>query len=170
MRRAALPILASSNTALFLALDSIRGPTLRRLCNTAAAASVTRPRAFAGDLAGVFFKPRSGDIEMTRMPEKDPSFLAVVILAMRDHGLAVALAFALSYVRILYDAKEPRPVRQIIEALLGAIITLVVGISCEKFGLSSGWSFFAAGFIGILGVEQVRQLGRKWAARKADGQ
>lgn len=107
---------------------------------------------------------------MTRMPEKDLSFWSVVILAMRDHGLAVALAFALSYVRILYDAKEPRPVRQIIEALLGAIITLVVGISCKKFGLSSGWSFFAAGFVGILGVEQVRQMGRKWAERKADGQ
>ena len=71
---------------------------------------------------------------------------------------------------VIPDAKEPRPVRQIIEPLLGAIIVLVVGVACKEFGLSSGWSFFAAGFIGILGVEQVRQLGRKWAERKADGQ
>ena len=104
------------------------------------------------------------------MPERDPSLWASLLLVVRDHGPAVVLAFVLSYVRILYDAKESRPVRQIIEALLGAIITLVVGISCEKFGLSSGWSFFAAGFVGILGVQQVRQLGRKWAERKADGQ
>lgn len=104
------------------------------------------------------------------MPEKDPGLWASLVLVVRDHGLSVALAFALSYVRILYDAKESRPVRQIIEALLGAIIVLVVGVACKEFGLSSGWSFFAAGFIGILGVEQVRQLGRKWAERKADGQ
>lgn len=104
------------------------------------------------------------------MPERDPSLWASLLLVVRDHGPAVVLAFALSYVRILYDAKEPRPVRQIIEALLGAIIVLVVGVACKEFGLSSGWSFFAAGFIGILGVEQVRQLGRKWAERKADGQ
>lgn len=104
------------------------------------------------------------------MPERDPSLWASLLQVARDHALAVVLAFALSYVRILYDAKEPRPVRQIIEALLGAIIVLVVGVACKEFGLSSGWSFFAAGFVGILGVEQVRQLGRKWAERKADGQ
>ena len=103
------------------------------------------------------------------MPERDPSLWASLLLVVRDHGPAVVLAFALSYVRILYDAKESRPVRQTIEALLGALIVLVVGLTAEKFGLSNGWSYFAAGFVGILGVEQVRVFGRKWAERKIDG-
>ncbi|MGE6473228.1 hypothetical protein [Serratia proteamaculans] len=30
------------------------------------------------------------------------------------------------------------------------------------------WSFATAGFIGVLGVEQARQLGKRWAERKAD--
>ena len=107
---------------------------------------------------------------MTRMPDKDPSFWVVVILALREHGLAVALAFFLSYIRILYDDKEPSPVRQLLEALLGALLVFLVGLASEKFVMSSGWSYAVAGFVGVLGVEQVRQLGRKWAERKADGQ
>lgn len=126
-------------------------------------------RAFAGDRAGVLFKPRSGDIEMTRMPDKDPSFWAVVILALREHGLAVALAFFLSYIRILYDDKEPSPIRQLLEALLGALLVFLVGLSSEKFGMSSGWSYAVAGFVGVLGVNQVRAMARKWAAKKVEG-
>lgn len=100
------------------------------------------------------------------MPHKDPAFLDVVIAALKSHGLAVLLTFILSYLRILYDDREPKPLRQLIEALLGALMVLIIGLTCEKFGLSSGWSYAAAGFIGTLGVNQVRTLARKWANRK----
>lgn len=106
---------------------------------------------------------------MTRMPDKDPSFWAVVILALREHGLAVALAFFLSYIRILYDDKEPSPVRQLLEALLGALLVFLVGLASEKFGMSSGWSYAVAGFVGVLGVNQVRAMARRWAAKKVEG-
>ncbi|MFB8828721.1 phage holin, lambda family [Azotobacter sp. CWF10] len=106
---------------------------------------------------------------MPKMPEKDPSMWAVVLLALREHGFAVALTFVLSYLRILYDDREPNPVRQLIEACLGAVIVLVVGLTCEKFGLSSGWAYASAGFIGTLGVNQVRALARRWAVRKVAG-
>lgn len=106
---------------------------------------------------------------MTKMPDKDPSFWAIVLLALREHGLAVALAFVLSYVRILYDDKEPKPVRQLLEASLGALIVLLVGLAAEKFGMSSGWSYAVAGFVGVLGVNQVRTLAQKWASRKVEG-
>lgn len=107
---------------------------------------------------------------MKTMPEKDLSFWAGLAFVLREHGLAVLLTFALSYVRILYDAKEPNPIRQLIEASLGALLVLVIGLTAEKFGLSSGWSYGAAGFIGTLGVNQVRAMARKWAQRKAEGQ
>ncbi|MDV5862008.1 phage holin, lambda family [Pseudomonas mendocina] len=106
---------------------------------------------------------------MTKMPDKDPSFWAIVLLALREHGLAVALAFVLSYVRILYDDKEPKPVRQLLEASLGALIVFLVGLAAEKFGMSSGWSYAVAGFVGVLGVNQVRTLAQKWASRKVEG-
>ncbi|WP_443191390.1 phage holin, lambda family [Pseudomonas indica] len=102
------------------------------------------------------------------MPERDPAFWATVLLALREHGLAVGLAFVLSYIRILYDDKEPSPVRQLLEALLGSLLVLLVGLGAEKFGMSSGWSYAVAGFVGVLGVNQVRAFARKWAARKVD--
>lgn len=105
---------------------------------------------------------------MTRMPEKDPSFWAVIILALREHGLAVALAFFLSYVRILYDDRESNPVRQLLEALLGALLVFLVGLAAENFGMSGGWSYAVAGFVGVLGVNQVRTMARKWAAKKVE--
>lgn len=105
---------------------------------------------------------------MTRMTDKDPSFWMVIILALREHGLAVALAFILSYVRILYDDKESSPVRQLLEAMLGALLVLLVGLAAEKFGMSSGWSYAVAGFVGVLGVNQVRAMARKWAAKKVE--
>ena len=71
--------------------------------------------------------------------------------------------------RIQYDGKEPRPVRQLIEATLGALIVLVIGLSVKEFGLSLGWSFASAGFVGVLGVEQVRKFGQRWAERKVEG-
>lgn len=98
--------------------------------------------------------------------EKDLGLWASAIELFRAHGLAALLAFALSYVRIIYDDEEPRTVRQLIEATLGGLIVLTVGLTCEHLGLSSGWSYFAAGFVGLVGVEQVRALARRVAERK----
>lgn len=101
-------------------------------------------------------------------PEKDPAFWVMLLAALRDHGLAAGLAFALSYLRILYDDKEPNRERQFLEAALGGVLVFLVGLGAEKAGLSSGWSYGVAGFIGVLGVEQVRQLGRRWAEKRTD--
>jgi lambda family phage holin len=104
---------------------------------------------------------------MKIMPEKDPSFWALVITALRDNGLAMALTFALIFLRVQYEGKETSTVRKLIEATLGALMVMVVGLTVQNFGLSSGWAFFASGFVGILGVDQVRQLGKRWSERKA---
>lgn len=103
-----------------------------------------------------------------KMPEKDPTFWALVLLALKENGLAMTLTFALTWLRVQYDGKEPSPWRKLIEASLGALIVMVVGLTVKEFGLSIAWSFATAGFVGVLGVEQVRQLGTSWAKRKAD--
>ena len=102
------------------------------------------------------------------MDEKDPAFAEAIRSAIGAQGFPVLIAFVLSYLRILYDDREPRPVRQFIEASLGSMLVLAVGLSCEQFGLSAGWSYAAAGFVGTMGVNQVRTLARKWASKKAD--
>lgn len=104
----------------------------------------------------------------TMPPEKDPTFWVMFLAALRDHGLPAAGAFILSYLRILYDDKEPRWDRRLLEAALGAVLVFLVGVGSEKFGLTGGYSYGLAGFVGVLGVEQVRQLARRWADRRVD--
>ncbi|SEJ57731.1 phage holin, lambda family [Pseudomonas linyingensis] len=106
---------------------------------------------------------------MKTMPEKDPALLAAALIMLRDHGFAGLLAFVLSWLRIRFDAKETDPARQLIEASLGGVLAFVIGLACEKLGLSGGWSYVAAGFVGTMGVNQVRSLAGKWAQRKVDG-
>lgn len=105
---------------------------------------------------------------MRKMPDKDPSFWVLVLLALKENGLAMAIAFVLAWLRIQYDAKEASVWRKLLEASIGSVIVMVVGLTVKEFGFSIGWSFATSGFVGILGVEQLRQLGKRWAERKVD--
>ena len=112
---------------------------------------------------------QSGSGRRNKMHDNPPGFLDMLRAAVDAHGLSALLAFALSYMRVLYDDKEPRPVRQLIEALLGGMIVLLVGLSCDELGVSRGWSYVAAGIVGTLGVNWVRTMARAWAKKKVDG-
>ena len=43
---------------------------------------------------------------MKPMPDKDPSFWALVLTALRENGLAMVLTFALTWFRIQYGRKQ----------------------------------------------------------------
>lgn len=105
---------------------------------------------------------------MREMPEKDPSVWVLFLLALKENGVAMGIAFFLAWLRIQYDAKETSTSRKLLEASIGGVLTMVVGMTVKEFGFSYGWALGTAGFVGILGVEQIRVLGRRWAERKAD--
>ena len=105
---------------------------------------------------------------MNNMPDKDPSFWALVLTALRENGLAMILTFALTCLRIQYDAQETKLWAQLIEASLGSMIVLVVGLAVKEFGFSIAWAFATAGFLGVLGVGYARQLAKRWSERKVD--
>lgn len=107
---------------------------------------------------------------MPKMPEKSPEFWIGVALALREQGLAMTLTFVLSYLRIRLYGDQPSIVRSVLEAAVGALLVMIVGLAVKEAGLSEAWTLFTAGFVGILGVDQVRVLARKWAVRKVEGQ
>lgn len=106
----------------------------------------------------------------TMPPEKDPTFWVMFAAALRDHGMPAALAAVLSYLRILYDDTEPRWDRRLLEAALGGVLAFLVGVGAEKFSLSGGYSYAVAGMVGVLGIQQVRQMATRWANRKVDAE
>jgi lambda family phage holin len=64
----------------------------------------------------------------------------------------------IAVLRVLYDKKETRPLRVVLEALVcgGLSLTAFYGISAA--GLSHNWAVFAGGAIGYLGSDTVRAV------------
>lgn len=104
------------------------------------------------------------------MPEKSPEFWAAIVLALREHGLAMMLTFVLSYIRIHLYGEQKTAVAKLIESLFGALLIMLVGLGVNAMGANLAWTLFAAGLIGLLGIDQVRALAGKWADRKVSGQ
>jgi lambda family phage holin len=100
------------------------------------------------------------------MPEKDLSFWAAVLLALREHGMAMMLTFILSYIRIHLYGDEPSIWRRLLEAAFGSLLVLLVGLTVNAAGLSLKWTLLSAGFVSILGIEYVRALAKRWAAKR----
>lgn len=76
---------------------------------------------------------------------------------------ASLLAAFVAFLRILYDGKEPRWTRRFLEATLCGAIALGISHLVVAIGLSSGWSTFLGGAVGLFGADQVREWGRRIA-------
>lgn len=103
------------------------------------------------------------------MPEKSPEFWVGVVMALREQGLAMMLTFILSYLRIRLYGDQPSILRSILEAAVGALLVMIVGLGVKEAGLNIAWTLFTAGFVGILGIDQVRALSKRWAERRVEG-
>jgi lambda family phage holin len=103
---------------------------------------------------------------MPKMPEKSPEFWVALAAALREHGLAMMLTFVLSYIRIHLYGDKKSPLAKLLEATFGALLIMLVGLGVNAMGANLAWTLFAAGLIGLLGVDQVRALAGKWAERK----
>ena len=94
------------------------------------------------------------------MPEKN--FMEYVTM-IPEPIRAALLAALVSILRILYDGKEPRWARRVLEAALCGAIALGIAHLVEALGMSSGWATFLGGAIGLFGADQVREWGRRLA-------
>lgn len=103
------------------------------------------------------------------MPEKDPSNWIGLWSALPEAFRAALLSAVIAWLRIMYDGKESRWVRRLLEAMLCGGVTLACASAISAMGLNPDWAVFVGGAIGGLGIEPVRQLALRFAARKADG-
>lgn len=103
------------------------------------------------------------------MPDKDPAnWLSA--LSLSDPVKAAVLAACVALLRILYDAKEPRWLRRILEAALCGAIALAIAHLTTAVGLPAGWATFLGGAVGLFGADQVREWGRRLAAARLSWQ
>lgn len=79
---------------------------------------------------------------------------------------AALLSAIVAMLRILYDGREPRWIRRLLESSLCGTIALGVAHLVEALGLTQGWATFLGASIGLYGADQVRTWGRAVAEKR----
>lgn len=86
------------------------------------------------------------------------------------HGMSVAVyASVVAFLRIAFDANEPRWQRMVLEILLAALLAK----GAEQIALALGYSHLdiaIGSIVGLVGVNNIRYWGRRWFAKKVDQQ
>ena len=76
---------------------------------------------------------------------------------------AALLATVIAFLRMMYDDREPRFWRRVLESALCGAIAVGVSSGVEAFGGQSSLSVFLGGMVGLFGADQVRAWGRRIA-------
>lgn len=87
------------------------------------------------------------------MPWRNPDFWGPWI--------APILAAVIAVLRVLYDGKEKRWLRVLLEGLICGLLTLAVSSALQPLGLSQEWDRVIGGCIGLFGTEFVRYTARR---------
>lgn len=99
------------------------------------------------------------------MPEKDPFSWIVAWELLPGTVKSALLATIVAFLRVMYDGKEPRMTRRLLESVLCGAIALCVASLLAAAGINADYSTFAGGSIGLLGADQVRAWARQIAQK-----
>lgn len=106
---------------------------------------------------------------MHLMPEKTPEFWASLWLALSNPlWQGAIMAFAISLLRIIWDAKETSVRRTLAESLICGGLSLSASTLIDWMGWPANLSIAAGGAIGFIGVSAVRELIIRFIGRKVD--
>lgn len=94
-----------------------------------------------------------------------PTLLALFDL-LPEPVKGALLGTVVAGLRVMYDDREPRILRRVLESLLCGAIALGVASGVEALGLAKGIGTFVGGAVGLIGADQVRSLAQLYAARR----
>lgn len=99
------------------------------------------------------------------MQDSTDAIMRIIEMLPEPFRASVLAAFV-AFVRVMYDGKEPRPMRRVLESVLCGLIALSIAYLVEALGMSGNWATFIGGAVGLFGADQVRAWGRKIAEKK----
>ena len=105
---------------------------------------------------------------MNPMPDKPSTWVRVWLHLSDPLWQGVLMAFTVSLLRILYDAKETSKWRILYESLICGALSLAASSVIEWMAWPPSLSVAAGGTIGFLGVTAIRELVARFIGRKAD--
>lgn len=102
------------------------------------------------------------------MPEKPDTWAVLWIALSNPLWQGAIMAILISFLRVLYDAKETSKRRIVSEALICGALSLVASSVIEWMAWPSSLSVAAGGSLGFLGVTAIREIVTRFLGRKAD--
>ena len=76
------------------------------------------------------------------------------------------MAAFVAFLRVVYDKKETKPVRVLLETMLCGFLGVGVGSAVLALGLDVRWTIFSSCIIGFLGTMLVREIAIKFIKSK----
>lgn len=102
------------------------------------------------------------------MPDKPDSWAKIWLALSNPLWQGLIMAVVISFLRVLYEARETKPWRIILESLICGCLSLVASIIIEWMEWPPSASIVAGGAIGFLGVTVMRELLLRVINRKVD--
>lgn len=102
------------------------------------------------------------------MPDKPDTWAKVWLHLSEPLWQGVIMAVVISFLRVLYDAKETKPWRVILESMICGALSLVASSLIEWMEWPPSLSVAAGGTIGFLGVTAIRELVTRFLGRKVE--
>ena len=100
-----------------------------------------------------------------KMPHKDTAILAMIAEWIPE-AKAFVMAFTLAVLRIMYDKKESKWQRILLEGLLCGALSVGLSSGLKFFSLDAGLAVFFGAVIGFFGVEFVRSRAQMYVDDK----
>ena len=100
------------------------------------------------------------------MSERFVELLDAVRSSLSEPAWGSLAAIGVALLRVMYDDKEPRMSRRLLEAALCGALAYSIASGLEHFGLSAGLSVFVGGAVGGMGADRVREIGYRYTKRK----
>ncbi len=104
------------------------------------------------------------------MPNKDPSFLQMLYQMISENTTlqGAMMATIIATLRVLYDEKNTKPTRIILEALICGALSLCISGIIEIFQLPNSAGITLGGAIGFIGVNTLRNFILKSINKRTD--
>lgn len=104
------------------------------------------------------------------MPNKDPNVWQLIYIAVTTSSTCQGafMATVIAFLRALYDKKEPKVARVILEAFLCGALALCCSSIVDVLGMPQSAGVTIGGAVGFIGVQSLRDFLVKFINRRID--
>ena len=78
------------------------------------------------------------------------------------------MAIVMSFLRILYDGQDTKPLRIVVESLICGALSLTASSAIVALDLNINWAMFCGGIIGYLGSATIRTIALRVIRKKTE--